>query len=111
MERPEPSITTQDEIKVRIIRVGICGLDREEVSGGRSTSIGHHSRIDPRILCPIQYARLPHSQQRTQHARPLRRTQLPQCHRFDLPDPLASQVELLPNLLERVLPFAPDAEP
>ena len=36
VERPEPSIATQDEIKVRIIRVGICGTDREEVSGGRA---------------------------------------------------------------------------
>jgi threonine dehydrogenase-like Zn-dependent dehydrogenase len=36
VERPEPSITTQDEIKIRIIRVGICGTDREEVSGGRA---------------------------------------------------------------------------
>jgi len=35
VERPEPSIT-QDEIKIRIIRVGICGTDREEVSGGRA---------------------------------------------------------------------------
>ena len=36
VERPEPSITTQDEVKVRMIRVGICGTDREEVSGGRA---------------------------------------------------------------------------
>jgi glucose 1-dehydrogenase len=36
VERAEPSITTQNEIKVRIIRVGICGTDREEVSGGRA---------------------------------------------------------------------------
>ena len=36
VERPEPSITAQDEIKIRIIRVGICGTDREEVSGGRA---------------------------------------------------------------------------
>lgn len=36
VERPEPSITTQDEIKIRVIRVGICGTDREEVSGGRA---------------------------------------------------------------------------
>ena len=36
VERPEPSIAAQDEIKVRIIRVGICGTDREEVSGGRA---------------------------------------------------------------------------
>ena len=36
VERPEPSITTPDEVKVRVIRVGICGTDREEVSGGRA---------------------------------------------------------------------------
>lgn len=36
VERPEPSITKQDEVKVRMIRVGICGTDREEVSGGRA---------------------------------------------------------------------------
>jgi threonine dehydrogenase-like Zn-dependent dehydrogenase len=36
VERPEPSITAQDEVKVRMIRVGICGTDREEVSGGRA---------------------------------------------------------------------------
>ena len=36
VERPEPSITKPDEVKVRIIRVGICGTDREEVSGGRA---------------------------------------------------------------------------
>jgi len=36
VERAEPSITAQDEIKIRIIRVGICGTDREEVSGGRA---------------------------------------------------------------------------
>jgi glucose 1-dehydrogenase len=35
-DRPEPSINAQDEVKVRVIRVGICGTDREEVSGGRS---------------------------------------------------------------------------
>ena len=36
VERPEPSITTPDEVKIRMIRVGICGTDREEVSGGRA---------------------------------------------------------------------------
>jgi threonine dehydrogenase-like Zn-dependent dehydrogenase len=33
---PEPSINAPDEIKLRILRVGICGTDREEVSGGRA---------------------------------------------------------------------------
>jgi len=36
VDRPEPSITAPDQIKVRVIRVGICGTDREEVSGGRA---------------------------------------------------------------------------
>lgn len=38
VERPEPSISAPDEIKVRVIRVGICGTDREEASGGRATA-------------------------------------------------------------------------
>jgi threonine dehydrogenase-like Zn-dependent dehydrogenase len=36
VDRPEPSITAPDEVKVRIIHVGICGTDRAEVSGGRA---------------------------------------------------------------------------
>jgi threonine dehydrogenase-like Zn-dependent dehydrogenase len=36
VERAEPSVTAPDEIKLRVIRVGICGTDREEVSGGRA---------------------------------------------------------------------------
>lgn len=36
IERPEPSITAADEVKVQVIRVGICGTDREEVAGGRA---------------------------------------------------------------------------
>jgi glucose 1-dehydrogenase len=33
---PEPSVTAPDDVKVRILRVGICGTDREEASGGRA---------------------------------------------------------------------------
>ncbi len=33
---PEPSISAPDEIKLRILAVGICGTDREEVTGGRA---------------------------------------------------------------------------
>ena len=33
VDRPEPVITAPDEIKVRIVRVGICGTDREEITG------------------------------------------------------------------------------
>jgi glucose 1-dehydrogenase len=32
VERPEPHIGTSDEIKVRMLRVGICGTDREQVA-------------------------------------------------------------------------------
>ena len=33
VERPEPEISKPDEVKVRIIRVGVCGTDRKELSG------------------------------------------------------------------------------
>lgn len=36
VERAEPSINQPDEVKLRVIRVGICGTDREEISGGRA---------------------------------------------------------------------------
>jgi threonine dehydrogenase-like Zn-dependent dehydrogenase len=36
VERPEPSISQPDEVKVRTLRVGICGTDREEARGGRA---------------------------------------------------------------------------
>lgn len=33
---PEPQIEHPDEIKVKVLQVGICGTDREEISGGRA---------------------------------------------------------------------------
>ena len=33
---PSPPSRAPDEVKVKVIRVGICGTDREEVSGGRA---------------------------------------------------------------------------
>jgi threonine dehydrogenase-like Zn-dependent dehydrogenase len=36
VDRPEPKVTAADEVKLRVLRVGICGTDREEASGGRS---------------------------------------------------------------------------
>ncbi len=36
VDRPEPSITAPDQVKLRVLRVGICGTDREETSGGRA---------------------------------------------------------------------------
>jgi threonine dehydrogenase-like Zn-dependent dehydrogenase len=36
VDRPEPQVQAEDEIKLRVLRVGICGTDREEAAGGRS---------------------------------------------------------------------------
>lgn len=36
VERPEPKVASPDDIKLRVLQVGICGTDREEVSGGRA---------------------------------------------------------------------------
>ncbi len=35
-DRPEPGITRPDEIKLKVLEVGICGTDREEAAGGRA---------------------------------------------------------------------------
>src|SRR5437868_3407389 len=42
VDRPEPSISVPDEIKVRVLRVGICGTDREEAAGGRAQAPPSH---------------------------------------------------------------------
>jgi threonine dehydrogenase-like Zn-dependent dehydrogenase len=34
--RPEPQIEAPDQIKLRVLSVGICGTDREEADGGRA---------------------------------------------------------------------------
>ncbi|HEX3799077.1 MAG TPA: glucose 1-dehydrogenase [Verrucomicrobiae bacterium] len=34
-QRDEPKLTIPDGVKLRVIRVGICGTDREEAEGGR----------------------------------------------------------------------------
>jgi threonine dehydrogenase-like Zn-dependent dehydrogenase len=36
VERPEPKIEAPDQIKLKVLQVGICGTDREEASGGRA---------------------------------------------------------------------------
>ncbi|HWG58817.1 MAG TPA: glucose 1-dehydrogenase [Candidatus Acidoferrales bacterium] len=36
VDRPEPAVSADDDVKLRVLRVGICGTDREEVSGGRA---------------------------------------------------------------------------
>lgn len=34
-DRPEPEITSPEEIKLRVLCVGVCGTDREQAAGGR----------------------------------------------------------------------------
>ncbi|MGH9484813.1 MAG: glucose 1-dehydrogenase [Terriglobales bacterium] len=34
--RPEPVIASPDQVKLKVVRVGVCGTDREEVTGGRA---------------------------------------------------------------------------
>jgi threonine dehydrogenase-like Zn-dependent dehydrogenase len=36
VERPEPQIVAPDDIKLKVLHVGICGTDREEAAGGRA---------------------------------------------------------------------------
>src|SRR5579872_679523 len=45
VDRPEPSISAPDEIKVRVLRVGICGTDREEAAGGRAQAPPFHKDL------------------------------------------------------------------
>jgi len=45
VDRPEPSISAPDEVKVRVLRVGICGTDREEVAGGRAKASPAHDDL------------------------------------------------------------------
>ncbi len=36
VERTDPLISAPDDVRLKVIRVGICGTDREEASGGRA---------------------------------------------------------------------------
>jgi threonine dehydrogenase-like Zn-dependent dehydrogenase len=38
VNRSEPAISGPHDVKLRVLRVGICGTDREEASGGRARS-------------------------------------------------------------------------
>lgn len=42
---PEPVIVHDDEIKIKVLRVGICGTDREEVGGGRALAPPHQNEL------------------------------------------------------------------
>jgi threonine dehydrogenase-like Zn-dependent dehydrogenase len=45
VDRPEPSIISPDEVKIRIVRVGVCGTDREQAAGGRALAPAGHSDL------------------------------------------------------------------
>src|SRR3954467_8274362 len=36
VDRPEPQIQAPDDVKLRVLHVGICGTDREEAAGARA---------------------------------------------------------------------------
>jgi threonine dehydrogenase-like Zn-dependent dehydrogenase len=45
VERAEPSVTASDSIKLRTVRVGICGTDRDEAAGGRAKAPPSHTDL------------------------------------------------------------------
>jgi threonine dehydrogenase-like Zn-dependent dehydrogenase len=45
VDRPEPAIAAPDDIKLRVLRVGICGTDREEAAGGRAKAPPDHQDL------------------------------------------------------------------
>ena len=45
VERPEPMVTSPEEVKLRVLRVGICGTDREEAAGGRAKAPAGHDEL------------------------------------------------------------------
>ena len=51
VDRPEPAIVAPDDIKLKVLRVGICGTDREEAAGGRAKAPPVCPRLSP-FRCP-----------------------------------------------------------
>jgi threonine dehydrogenase-like Zn-dependent dehydrogenase len=45
VDRPEPAVNRPDEVKLRVLRVGICGTDREEAKGGRARAPDGHEDL------------------------------------------------------------------
>jgi threonine dehydrogenase-like Zn-dependent dehydrogenase len=45
VERPEPALSAPDQVKLKVLRVGICGTDREEASGGRARAPEGHQEL------------------------------------------------------------------
>ena len=42
---PEPQIQFPDEVKLKVLQVGICGTDREEVEGGRADAPSNEDHL------------------------------------------------------------------
>lgn len=42
---PEPKVTNPHEVRLQVLNVGICGTDREEVSGGRADAPEGQNRL------------------------------------------------------------------
>ncbi len=38
LDLPEPQVTHPEQVKVRVVEVGICGTDRDQIKGGRATA-------------------------------------------------------------------------
>ena len=45
IDRPEPSVAGPDDVKLRVVRVGICGTDRDEAAGGRAKAPPSHEDL------------------------------------------------------------------
>jgi threonine dehydrogenase-like Zn-dependent dehydrogenase len=45
IDLPEPRISAPDQVKLRVLRVGICGTDREEAEGGRADAPPGHKEL------------------------------------------------------------------
>ena len=45
VNRQEPAIVASDDIKLKVLRAGICGTDREEAAGGRSKAAPDHQDL------------------------------------------------------------------
>lgn len=45
IEIEEPKVTSPTEVKLKVLEVGICGTDREEVEGGRADAPAHSNHL------------------------------------------------------------------
>jgi hypothetical protein len=52
VEQPEPTVTAPDEVKLKMLRVGICDTDREQPSGGAPVWRARGSHPNGTV-CPV----------------------------------------------------------